>query len=565
MPKGGAGHAPSTPASDTASVSPLHALFRLRTCAAALLVAGLALSAAAQPAAAPESAPRFAILEFEVEGNTVLPVTTLEKAVMPFMGESRELADVVKAGEALERAYQQAGYLTVFVDVPEQRVDGGVVRLRVTEGRVDRLRVTGSRYYSQGMIRERVPALAEGQVPNFNAVQQQVAQLQRPERQLQPVLRPGRDPGTVEAELKVADQLPLSGNVELTNRHAAGTTSARLSATLRYDNLFQRDHGLSLTAITAPQEPSESKVLVANYTVPLSAADTLVGYLVVSDSLLEPVGAVSVLGKGTTLGLRWLRSFASATGYHSLVLGADYKRLDQRTDIADLNAVTNPLRYVPMQLGYNGQWGSDWGQTSVNTSFNFGVKALLMRSIACTSDGNVGAIDQFQCSRNGADGGFAYWRGDVRHSLPLAGGLLSGRLGWQLASQPLVSGEQYSLGGAETVRGYLEAEVAGDHALLGSLEWRSPNLLGSTSAEGKPLPSAHEIALLAFLDAARATTLDPFPGQPGRVPLLGSGLGLRLKLATTTQAELDVAWPHKRTTATPDGGARLHVRLLTQF
>ncbi|MCR5867672.1 POTRA domain-containing protein [Aquincola sp. J276] len=533
------------------------------TAATAFLHLLIALAAAltAAPARA-QQAPRFAILEFEVEGNSVLPVTAIEQAVMPFMGEARELADVEKAREALERAYQQAGYLTVFVDVPEQRVDAGVVRLNVTEGRVDRLRVTGSRYYSQGVIRERVAELAEGKVPNFNAVQQQVATLQRPERQLQPVLRPGREPGTVEAELKVTDQLPLSGSVELTNRHAPDTSSTRLSATLRYDNLFQRDHAIALTAIVAPQALDESKVLVANYSAPLDGGDTLVGYVVVSDSLLEPLGAVSVVGKGVTVGVRWLRSFYLPGSSHSLVAGADFKRLDQRTDIADLNAVTNPLRYVPLQLGYTGQWVGELGQSTLNTSFVFGVKALLMRSISCTDDSNLGAIDQFQCSRNGADGGFAYWRGDARHTLPLGGGSLSARLGWQLASQPLVSGEQYTLGGAETVRGYLEAEAAGDHALLGSLEWRSANLLGTDTPAGA---ARQELALLAFLDAARATTINPFPGQPARVPLLGRGLGLRLKLAPGALAEVDLAWPRKRTAATTDGSARLHVRLLAQF
>lgn len=516
--------------------------------------------AASAPQAA--AAPRFAILEFEVEGNSVLPVTAIEQAVMPFMGESRELADVEKAREALERAYQQAGYLTVFVDVPEQRVEDGVVRLHITEGRVDRLRVTGSRYYSQGVIRERVSELAEGKVPNFNTVQQQVATLQREQRQLQPVLRPGREPGTVEAELKVTDQLPLSGSVELTNRHAADTSATRLSATLRYDNLFQRDHAISLTAIVAPQQIDESRVLVANYTAPMGDGDTLVGYVVVSDSLLEPLGAVSVVGQGVTVGVRWVRSFYRPGSSHSLVAGADFKRLDQRTDIADLNAVTNPLRYVPMQLGYSGQWNGEWGRTAVDTSFVFGIKALLLRSISCTDDANIPAIDQFQCSRNGADGGFAYWRGDVRHSLALAGGDLAMRLGWQLASQPLVSGEQYTLGGAETVRGYLEAEAAGDHALLGSLEWRSANLLG---ADTPASAARRDLSLLAFVDAARATTLKPFPGQPRRVPLLGTGLGLRLKLAAGALAELDIAWPRKRTAATTGNSPRLHVRLLAQF
>jgi len=140
---------------------------------AILLVGGLGLGLSASAQGSASQAPlRFDILEFEVEGNTRLKATQVEAAVMPFMGEGRDMAAIEAARAALEKAYQSAGYLTVFVDVPEQRIDGGVVRLTVLEGRVDKLYVTGSRYFDQGRIRAVATELAEGKVPNFNVVQQ---------------------------------------------------------------------------------------------------------------------------------------------------------------------------------------------------------------------------------------------------------------------------------------------------------------------------------------------------------------------------------------------------------
>ena len=87
---------------------------------------------------------RFDILEFAVEGNTVLPAELIERAVYPFLGEKRRFDDVNAAATALEKAYQDAGYLTVAVGVPEQSINDGVVRLEVTEGRVERLKVSGA-------------------------------------------------------------------------------------------------------------------------------------------------------------------------------------------------------------------------------------------------------------------------------------------------------------------------------------------------------------------------------------------------------------------------------------
>ena len=107
-----------------------------------------------------EQGPMFDILEFQIQGNTVLAVAAIENAVIPFLGPKRRMESVESARAALEKAYQDSGYLTVFVDVPEQKVEAGVVVLKVTEGRVARLKVSGSRYFSQGYIRERVTELA---------------------------------------------------------------------------------------------------------------------------------------------------------------------------------------------------------------------------------------------------------------------------------------------------------------------------------------------------------------------------------------------------------------------
>ncbi len=509
------------------------------------------------PGSDADAGPRFAIHEFEIEGNSVLSALAVEAAVLPFLGDTRAMADVEAARAALEKAYQAAGYLSVFVDVPEQRLDHAVVRLRVTEGQVDRLRVTGARWYDQGFIRDKLPALAPGSVPDFNAVQAQVAAINRDERRVQPVLRPGAAPGTVEVELKVTDKLPLAATVELHNRHAADTDAWRVQATLRYDNLFQRDHGIAVTAITAPRETAQSKVLVANYSLPLHGGWTFAAYAVASDSVLEPLGAALVVGKGSTVGARWLRNHADAQSSHTLGFGFDVKNLKERV-IAGGDALSTPLRYAPLQLSYAGAWPAADHSWSLNTTLVAALRSLLQRRIPCP--GNIGAVDQFACKREGADGGFSYWRADLKHTRRFDGlpGEWAARLGWQLATQPLVSAEQFAAGGAETVRGYLEAEASGDHALLGSLEWRSPGWALTDIAKSN-------LQGLVFIDVARTSVSQPSAGQPRRTPLLGAGFGLRLRAAPGWSGEADLAWPQKQTRASSAGQARLHLRVLGQF
>jgi len=220
----------------------------------AVLLAVASAGVAAEPAA-----PQFDIWEYTVEGNTVLSVEAIEKAVYPFLGEGKTLEDVERARTGLDKAYRDSGYPTVSVLIPEQSVASGVVRLEVVEGRVERLRITGARYHAQERIIEKVAAVDEGQVPYFPEVEKQMADVNlSSDQRVVPVLRPGHLPGTTEVELKVEDHLPLHAGIELSNRYAPSRapnpSTLRTTASLRYDNLWQRDHSLSFSYQTAPEK-----------------------------------------------------------------------------------------------------------------------------------------------------------------------------------------------------------------------------------------------------------------------------------------------------------------------
>jgi len=529
------------------------------------------VAAASAPASEPAQAqPHFDILEFQVEGNTVLPDEAIERAVMPFLGPDRQMDSVESARAALEKVYQSGGYLTVFVDVPEQRIDNGVVILNVTEGRVERLKVSGSRYFSQGYIRNRVPELAEGRVPNFNEVQRQLAAVNRTEeRRVQPLMRAGIEPGTVDTELKVSDKLPLFGSAEINNHAAANTTPLRVSATLRYENLFQLDHSVSLTLATAPAHPSESRVASLNYAIPGADQATWVLYGLNSDSNVAAVGDVNVLGKGTTAGLRWVRPVgAIAEQSHSVSLGVDYKDVQQQTT-AGGSTISTPLRYLPLQLGYNGSF--DEGAlrlTQLSLTSTLAFRRILARNVASCPGGEA---DQFACQRQDGDGSFATLRGDLRQSWPLGGaGSLHLHGAVQAATGPVPSGEQFSIGGAETVRGYYEAEEAGDRGLLGSIEWHSPDMGDSLSrwtrrdndAGAAPWTQTY---VLAFFDGAREWVFDPATGQAPHHALGSYGIGFRARLAKSISSDFDLARPFRATPNTPANETRASFRLAVDY
>jgi hemolysin activation/secretion protein len=487
----------------------------------------------------------FDVFEYRVEGSTLLPVTVVEQAVYPHLGEKKTLADVEAAREELEKAYHGAGYLTVLVSIPQQKVDGGVVRLAVTEAPVDRLRVVESRYFSLGAIKAGAPELAEGNVPHFPQMQEELAALNRsPDRRITPVMRPGKTPGTVEVDLKVQDALPLHGGIEVNNRYSQDTTPTRLTASLRYDNLWNRQHGLGLTVQTVPENPDESRVFSASYTWPLASGNFLAFYGVKSDSDVAAVGTLNVVGKGVILGARYILPLrGSEDFFHTATLGVDHKDFDQAVRLIGSGGFNTPITYMPFTLGWDGTWLGQGRSSKLGVAFNFHLRGL------------VGDEQEFADKRFKGRPGYAYLRGTVSHSETGRGGWgASARASWQLAGQPLISNEQFAIGGAETVRGYLESAAMGDKGIALSLEASTPNFSKRLS---DALDDAHG---LAFFDGGTVKVIDPITADD-HYTLAGAGLGLRMKGWRGATVALDWAVALKDLGNTRRGDRRVYFKL----
>ncbi len=509
--------------------------------------------AIAEPKAAE---PKFTVAEYQIEGNSVLPIVTIEKAVYPYLGEGKTITDVEQARKNLEQVYQKAGYSTVFVDIPEQDVVNGIVRLRVTEGRVSRLNVTGSRYYSLGRIRAQVPALAPGSVPYLPTVQQQVGAINSvsADRQVTPVFRAGRTPGTVDVELKVKDQLPWHASLEANNRYSANTTHMRAIGQLRYDNLWQRGHSLSLQYQTAPEKTSEVSVASVSYLFRSPDTDNLTAlYAVRSRSNVAAVGDISVIGSGDIYGLRRIIPLPPGKQYfHSLSLGADIKDFEENVNLQGADSLETPIRYLPFSIAYNASLPSEIATDQFSVSLNFSLRGLNDRKIDCLGQ----QVDQFECKRFNAHSNYLYLKADYQHTQKLPHDMSwSAKIGGQLADQPLISNEQFSAGGADSVRGYLESERLGDNGLQASLEWHSPSFAGEYT------PGMQELLFLIFADAAYLRVNDPLPDQQSRFNLKSIGTGLRFTAWKNMKGELDWARALKDSAVTKSGEDRLHFRL----
>lgn len=468
------------------------------------------------------------MLEFRVLHNTVLDVREVERAVYPHLGPEKTIADVQAARADLEKAYRDAGYSTVYVDIPEQQVADGIVRLAVTEGRLNHVAVNGTRYFMNRRILAAVPSLTPGTVPHFPDVQAQMNQLNQssPDLSVAPVLKPGSSPGTVDVDLKVKDQLPLHGSVEVNNRYTPGTPPTRVNVNLSYDNLFQRYQTLSLQYQASPQDPADTRVLSGTYLVPLpDLGATLAFYAVDSNTNVATVGTLGVLGKGQVYGARYIIPLTRSGSYvPSVTFGVDLKDFDENILLASSPGLQTPIKYMNWSVAYGGTLAENRRTTSFTVATDFGVRGVY----------NTPA--EFEAKRYLAKPNYMYWRLDASHVQPLPFGVdLALRAAGQYSTEPLIDNEQFAIGGALSVRGYLEAEALGDSGATGSVELRSPHLASAFGVH------PHEAYAYVFYDAGFVTVVDPLPTQVARQSLRSVGVGFRVTSYAGLDAELDWA------------------------
>jgi hemolysin activation/secretion protein len=436
-----------------------------------------ASTTAAQPKA---PLPPFDIDDFAVQGADKLPQLDLEQAIYPFLGPNKTADDVEKARAALEKTYHDKGYQTVSVSVPAQNVQNKVVVLKVTELKVGRLRVKNSRYLDVNKIKADAPSLQEGAVPNFGDVTKDIVSLnQWPDRKVTPALRAGATPGTVDVDLNVDDTLPLHGSVELNNRYSPNTTPLRLTASAQYNDLWQLGHSVSVSYQIAPERPEDAEVFSGSYLARLPGVDWLsfLVYGVNSNSDVAAIGGLNVVGPGQIVGARAVMTLPSAENfYQTISLGPDYKHFGETVSQTGSN-FSSPVTYYPLVANYTNKYQTDKYSAQLTVSATGSLRPF-------GSDPT-----DFDNRRFEASGSFVHLNVDTVHTQELPQGFqLYGRLQGQLADGPLVSSEQFSLGGLDTVRGYLESETLGDDGVVGTFEVRSPDI-GPTLQKLLPPPS----------------------------------------------------------------------------
>lgn len=472
----------------------------------------------------------FVVNSIQLVGSTVFTDEDFAELFAQYTGRPVTFNELLQLRSAVTQRYVDEGFLTSGAFIPPQTLEGGMVTVQVVEGVIEDIEIVGTERLNPDYIRSRLGLSAQPPI-NANTLLEGLQRLQ-----IDPLietvsadLQAGVKPGTsiLRVEVTEADSFELS--IGLDNGRSPNIGSLRRQITLAEGNLF----GIGDRATANYANTDGSNSLDLSYSVPVSPHNTRLNFEggisesrviddtfavldISSDAHYYEVGITHPLIETPTQELSL--GLALAHNQNQTRLGIDNIGPFPLSPGADSNGETrvSALRF-----------SQDWTQRSqqqvlaARSQFNLGLGLLNATDSATNNAG-----DQ-------PDSQFFSWRGQGQWVKLLGeNSLFFLRSDVQLASDSLLSSEQFGLGGQQTVRGYRQDALLRDNGALLSAEARFPILRFAENSI---------VQIAPFLEAGVAWNHKDTPA--GNNVLVGTGVGFLWQQNDNLSARLDWGIP----------------------
>lgn len=477
--------------------------------------------------------PVFDIKSFNVEGNTKLNKTAIDRKLAKFTGPKKNFGTIRKAVEALEAMYRRRGYNTVRVTVPEQELKDGLVRLVIIESSIKSIKVEGNKHFDEKNIRRSIPSLREGELPDMDKISNSLRVAnEHPAKKISMQLRAGENESEIEADLKVIDEKAWKVSLTADNTGNDATGTSRTGVFLQYNNLFNRDHLVTLQYLTSPEKVDKVTVLGMGYRIPLyTLGDSIDLFATYSDIDSGTIQAgttdIQLSGRGSFFGARYNQNLAHIGRYeHKLAYGFDYRKYRNNATVAGVLNMDTDVTVHPASLTY-----------AANYQFNNGRIGLNMSLVRNIPGGTDGSEEDLQRLRSGASANYTIFLYGASFSYAFPADIQLRLLArGQYTNDPLVPGEQFGLGGASSIRGFQEREVSDDRGNSGTIELYSPDICRLLNI------SKARFRMLAFYDIGEVSRVSPLPSEESYTAIASAGAGARFQIGSNFSMAADYGY-----------------------
>jgi hemolysin activation/secretion protein len=383
--------------------------------------------------------------------SEILSAREIAAITNQYVGKEVTVAQLHEVVAKINQLYEQKGFLTAKAILPAQTVKQGVVRIRLVEGRVGRVEVTGNTTALASFYTQRI-RITPGELVRLDRVAEEVGYFNHLHSdQVRVQVQPGQEFGTTDF-LLVVDPAPDQRIVYIDNGGRADTGLYRFGANYVRQHLLRRGDPLTVSAVGAEGMLAGS----IRYQIPIGTRGAWLsaGYDASKIRVMTPAFRdLDITGNSSAAHLEFNYPLSATS---SLVVSSPLQFRHKYSSSTYSGASLPGTIVRAAAIGLNLQWQVSTTAGVSQCSYQVGDSRL-----ASENPKDAAALHRVYCSFAG--------------QTALAGNLaLKWRGALQSSEDPLPTTEKLSIGGVESVRGYSEGVLSGDLGYCVGLELVAP-------------------------------------------------------------------------------------------
>ena len=479
------------------------------------------------------------VKRFQLEGNQVISTPELLQLLESYQNQELSAEQLQAAKNQITQYYIDHKFINSGAIIPDQPVTDGVITIKIIEGKLSEVEVSGNKRVRTAYIQKRLED-QPGVPLNLDTLQERLQILQQNPlfERINAELGPGLSLGEGILKIDVEESRPYHLQFNFNNYRSPSVGAYRGEIVGWHNNVT--GWGDTFYARYGYGFQQGLKDYNFRYNLPINHYDTTIAlHMEHSDAKVveTPFDQIDIESEADTYAISLTQPLWKKPN-KSFELGLKLEKRQSETSLLN----------QPFSFPEGGKEGKS--KLSVIRFSQDWLERSRTEVIAARSSLNFG-IDAFNATvDNSPDSQFFSWLGqfqyvrrlDFLHQPLLQASQVIFRVDLQKANEGLLSLEKFSVGGATTVRGYRENQMTRDNGLISSLEWRLPlpflqwrlPKLSKNPEDGIP-------QLATFFDYGRAwNESSEIPDDPKDI----YSIGLGLRWSPSQHINTEIYWGH---------------------
>ena len=468
---------------------------------------------------------KFVLKQLFIQGKSIYDKRALKPLYTSYLKKELTLKNIYEIAQKITNKYRNDGYILSKAIVPPQKINDGVVHLRIIEGYIDKIKIQGPVRGPRKLINKYKKNILKSRPLRVSDLERYLLLIDDlPGVTAKSILTPSEDkPSATTMTLILADKA-FVGYIGADNRGSKFNGPYQFLGGVTVNSLLGDNSRAGLQGVLTSQT-EELLFLNAFYDLPINQEGTRL-FFSSSVSESEPGSTLKqfdINGDSTSITLRLTHPFLRSRG-KNLTGHLGFSGRNSTTKI--LGSLDSEDRLRVMNMGVSYDYADEYkGVNLIRLNLSKGLNIF-----DATESGSS------NLSRSRGKSNFTKLTGNLMRIQNLSPSWnLLGAASWQYSFDKLLASEEFGVGGSQYGRAYDSSEITGDHGVAFKVELQK--------AFRPAWDYLSDFQLYSFLDYGSVWNKVKTSTGAKRQDLTSIGLGMRFNITDSISGYLEMNQP----------------------